>query len=362
MKDLSSKNLLVINVLKFLMETGDRFVSTTELFKRLVSGGVLENSKADRKKLQRILSELAESGFLIKRFSSFKGKKPQEWKINLDAFPYFLSCSTEEILSLFVLISFVPKQYRDMPVLQPALKAMNRLGRLLDEEKRKIAIESFDYCPIPIERYSVIDRNTLESIFIGIIERKKLLVSYRNSTFEIYPIKLFNYNGIFYLSAVDAGKHNYITLKLVNTKVHRIDDERFPSFYHKRYRNRFFAFPEEPFVLKVELPADYMSHLRPEHNIFHYPTQFHMEFDDEKVLVWLVGFTSYRFASWIILDEIKAFYPPDEESLKLAKEKKINEVYEDFTLSLSENYRRYEKFCDEIKRFFRVREHLLKFL
>jgi predicted DNA-binding transcriptional regulator YafY len=356
---LSSKVFLAVNVLKFLAEGGDRFVTTSELFKKFVVCGLLEDTIADRKRLQRILSELAEIGFVLKKYKKIKGKRPQEWKINFSSFPYFLSCSEEEILSLLVLTSFIPRKYRNVSVLQPALKAMNRLGRLLDEEKRKIAMESFDYLPVPVERYSVIDKTTLENVFNAILERRKLLISYKSFTLEVYPIKVFNYNGVFYLSAIEAKSHRYMTLKLVSIKVHKIDKEQFPAFFQKKYKNKFFAFPEKPFVLKVELPADYMSHLRVEHNVLHYPTQFHMEFDNEKVLVWLVGFASYRFASWMVLDEIKMFYMPNEQDIMLAKRLGVYRVYEDFTLSITENRRRFKKFLLEIRRFLKKRKHLM---
>ncbi len=129
----------------------------------------------------------------------------------------------------------------------------------------------------------------------------------------------------------------------------------YPLYYWKRYKDKFFSFSEEPFIMKVELPADYMANLKSEHSVFIYPTQFHIEWDNQKVTVWLVAFNSYRFASWIILDELKAVYPPSLEDIEIAKERKLKELYEGLTYNLKENIRRFSHFKKALKSFFEKR-------
>ncbi|ADU97666.1 helix-turn-helix transcriptional regulator [Thermovibrio ammonificans] len=355
MKELSFKVYLAIEILRFLSRRRE-FVSTTELFNQLVSAGILENSSADRKKLQRTLSELAEAEFLLKRFEKFRGKKPQEWKFNHKRFPYLAFYSEEELLSFFFLISFVPKKYRDIPVLQPAIEAVNRFGNI-PEEKKKRALEAFDYLPIPIERYSGINRETLSRIFNAIVERHPLLVTYADEgSFKIYPIKVFHYNGFFYMGAVEAETKRYRVFKLISLSVNRVYDEQFPAYFWVKYHKKFFPYREEPFVFKLELPADYMSYLKEEHTVTHYPTQFHMELKGDSLFVWLVGFNSYRFASWIILDEIKAVYRPAAEDVELARAKELSKVYDGLSYSLRENLKRFKEFKEEVRKFFERRK------
>jgi len=106
----------------------------------------------------------------------------------------------------------------------------------------------------------------------------------------------------------------------------------------------------------VELPADYMANLKSEHSVFLYPTQFHIEWDNQKVTVWLVAFSSYRFASWIILDELKAVYPPEKQDIEIAKDLNLKNIYEGLTYNLRENKRRFMKFKEIIRYFFKKRK------
>ena len=131
----------------------------------------------------------------------------------------------------------------------------------------------------------------------------------------------------------------------------------YPLYYWKRYKDKFFSFSEEPFIMKVELPADYMANLKSEHSVFLYPTQFHIEWDNQKVTVWIVAFSSYRFASWIILDELRALYPPSKKDLKIAREKRIKEFYfyEGLTYNFRENRKRFNQFKEMVRRFFERR-------
>jgi len=124
-KDLEKRLYLAIEVLKYLSENGSSFISTTEIQDKLTLRGVLSgtNPSADRKKLNRTLSDLLQAGYVESRFDNVKGRKPQMWRLNVKAVPYLVSLSEEELLSLFTLISFVPKKYRSLKVLEPGLRA-----------------------------------------------------------------------------------------------------------------------------------------------------------------------------------------------------------------------------------------------
>jgi len=355
---------LIVEILKVLCKRGEKFITTTEIFKELVERGVLEGSsekqRAERKRLQRALSDLLEGGYVERRFFRTKGKRPDEWRINLKAFPYFVSYSEEELISLFTLISFVPKKYREIEVLKPALRAIERLGKSLDLEKKEIAKESFDYLPIPVERFAFISNGTLQLIFRAIVEKKGLVVNYAGHYMRIFPIKLFTYNGVFYLSSVNLKTKQHRSLLVQKMKALEIVDVELPDYYRRKFKDVFFLFDKDPFVLKLCLPADYYRDVRPEHGILLYPTQFNYRLFDDEVEVLLVAYPSYRFVSWIILDELRSISPPSEEDLSIAREKRVKDDFPELSYSLRVNRERFERFKRELKRFFEVRSSLLK--
>jgi len=55
---------LIVEILKVLSERGGKFITTTEIFKELVKGGVLNGSsgkeRAERKRLQRLRAKLSQ--------------------------------------------------------------------------------------------------------------------------------------------------------------------------------------------------------------------------------------------------------------------------------------------------------------
>ena len=351
---------LVVEILKVLSERGGKFITTTEIFNELCRRGILEEKRAERKRLQRALSDLLEGGYVERRFFCQRGKRPEEWRINLKAFPYFVSYSDEELISLFTLISFVPGKYRELPVLKPALRAIERLGKGIETEKKEVAKESFDYLPIPVERFAFISNETLQLIFEAIVNKRGLVVNYAGYQKTIFPIKLFTYNGVFYLSCVDMKAKQHRALLVQKMKAVGLTDVELPDYYRKKFKDVFFLFDREPFILKVHLPADYYRDVRPEHGILLYPTQFNYRLLKDEVEVLLVAYPSYRFASWIVLDELRGIFPPSEEDIQIAREKGVKENFPDLSFSLKVNRERFRAFVREIERFFKVRSSLLK--
>jgi len=350
---------LVLEILKLLSRRGEKPITTTELFRELVSAGVLENKASERKRLIRALSDLESLNYIESCLDSVKGKVPQRWKLNFRALPYFVSLSKEEVLSLLTLTAFVPSPYKSFSVIRPAFEVIERLGKTVPEEVKYRAKEFFDYLPIPTYRYSFIEENTLKLLFEGILYRRAVLASYCKKQVKLYPIKIFTYNGNFYLSAVEAESREYRTYNLAKVKVFSVSKEEFPLFYWKKYRELFFPFDSEPFVFTVELPSDYYSCVLSPEKVRIYPTQFDFELKGNSVFVHLVGFTSYRFVSWMALDEIKALYPPSASLLKRAKELNLKERFEDLSYSLRENRKRFNKFTKSLRSFLNQREEAL---
>ena len=353
---------LVIEILKVLAEREGDFLTTTEIFDTLCTRGVLDRTseRAERKRLHRALNDLLVEGYVERRFGKFKGKKPEEWRLNLKAFPYIVSYSQEELISLFLLTAFVPEKYKKLEILKPALKAIDRFGRIIEHEKKKLAEESFLHLPTPVERFSLIDGGTLKLIFQAIVERRGVFVTYGKRQKEILPLKVFGYNGNLYLSALDAKTKEYQVYLMLKLRAHHLTSTELPLFYRKKFKNTFFSFDQNPFILKIHLPADYYTSVLPEHKVFLYPTQFYYEVKRDIVEVLLVAYPTYRFASWIILDELKGIFPPNEKDIALAKEKKLKKIYEGLTFSLQENKSRFRIFKESIQRFLKERENLLK--
>ncbi|MEO2068499.1 MAG: hypothetical protein ABGX27_03205, partial [Desulfurobacteriaceae bacterium] len=83
--------------------------------------------------------------------------------------------------------------------------------------------------------------------------------------------------GNLYLSALDKKGRNYRTYLLHRLKVHQITKTELPLFYRKRYKDLFFTFDREPFILKILLPADYYKDVFPEYEILLYLLSFTIE-------------------------------------------------------------------------------------
>jgi len=352
---------LVVEILKLLAEKEGDFLTTTEIFNILCSRGVLNRryEKAERKRLHRALNDLFIEGYVERRFEEFKGKKPEEWRLNLKAFPYLISYSQEELISLFLLTAFVPEKYKKLEILKPALKAIDRFGRIIEDEKKKLAKESFLHLPTPVERFSLIDGGTLKLIFQAIVERRGVVVTYGKRQKEILPLKVFGYNGNLYLSALDVRTKEYQVYLMLKLRAHHLTNTELSLFYRKKFKDTFFSFDQKPFILKIHLPADYYTSVLPEHKVLIYPTQFHYEVKGDTAKILLVAYPTYRFASWIILDEVLKILPPRMEEISLAKEKKLQEIYSGLTFSLKETNRRFRLFKKHLEDFLRKRIQLL---
>ena len=351
---------LVLEVFKVLSKAGEKPLTTTEIFEVLVSNGVLENKTADRKRLLRALSDMEYYGYVESCSEGQKGRTPQRWRINLKSFPYFVSLSEEEILSLLILTAFVPDIYREFEVIKPAFNIVDRLGKTVPQDVKDIAKQSFDYLPIPVFRCAFPEDEDLKLLFKAIINRQPAVILYRGNQLTVYPVKIFTYNGNFYLSAVNSETKRYHTYHFDKLKVLELLNEKFPLYYWKKYKNCYFAFKEEPFLYRIELPDDYYAGLRDASKIRIYPTQYHVKMEKNSVLVYLVGFTGYRYASWIALDEVKGFYPADEEDVEIAKSLNLKEKFSELSYSLEENVRRYGEFCKQVKKFFFKRLNVIE--
>lgn len=356
------KIALTLEVLKIISENGNRFTSTTEIHHILERKGIIEEGKAARKRLQRLLNDLKDYGYIESKTDEAKGKIPQEWRINLRQLPYFISYSEKELISLLTLTSFVPEKYRNLPVLKPAFSAIDRLGVMVEETKREKAKESFKSLPIPVERFTHLSEKEVELIFKAIIENKGLVISYEGkAAFEIFPIKIFTYNGVFYLSALKGNDPSkYRTYQLPKLKAIAMTNREIPLFYYRLYKDTFFAFKENPFLMKVELPADYAEGFEKDKLPILYSTQYHIEIKGNKAISYIVGFTGKRFASWLLFDEIINMEPADEKAINIAKEKRLRKKYSNLSYSLKQNREKFREFAKDVKTIIEMKEELTR--
>jgi len=355
------KIFLALETLKVISSKGNNFVSTTEIHKELSRKGFLDEGKIGRKKLQRLLSDLEAEGYVESKFPQIKGRRPQEWRVNTKQLPYFNSFSEEELISLLTLTSFVPEKYRDLPIIKPAIKAIERLSPLLEEEKKEAASNSFRYLPIPVERFTQVNEENIKLIFQAIISKRGLVVSYAEKpAFEIFPLKIFSYNGILYLSAVLRGKSpKYRCLQIPKLRVLSLTKNRLSEYYRRKFKDLYFVLNEKPFLLKLVLPYDYIKDFQLESPPMLYPTQFHLEQNKERLDVYIVAYTSHRFTSWLLVDQILSFQPPDEKTIQIVRLQKLNKSYADLSFSLKENLKRFRIFKRRLEETIKERSKLI---
>ena len=352
---------LSIEILKILLKE-NRFVSSTFIHRQLVREGIFhsECDRVERRRILRVLHSLETSGYVVSKIDSPKGKVPQEWKINLKAFPYLISLSEKEVLSLLLAITFVPERYKKLSVFKHGLRAIDRLSLFLQEEEKELIKESFEHLSHFSERFVEVDDKTLSLIFQAIREKRGILVRYRNSNLrEIFPLKVFVYNGVMYVSALrDKGYRTYLVNRM---KVIELTEKKIPDYLRKRYVGKAFSFSfESPFLMGIKLSSDYVKEEDIEKGVLLYPTQFFIEKRGDFVVVYLVGFLNKMFVSWLMIDDVVGFISPSEEMIKIAKERKLNRQYEELSLKMHVNKRRFNSFRNLFRSFLIEKEKIFK--
>ena len=351
-----SRLTLFIEIVSFLLRKGD-FVTTTEIHEFLYREGILKDNSpgsSERRKLNRMLELLEHEDYIKSKHINPKGRVPQEWKINKKALPYLTSLSEEELVSLLTLMAFIPENYKKLSIFEPLLGLISRLSEEIDEEKKKRIENSFPYESQFLERFVKFDDRNLKQIHDAILNGKALIVSYKGSDcFKMFPIKIFMYNGILYVGAIN-NRNEYRTYYLAGLKIIGELNETISQYFRKKYEKATFTLEEEkPFLLGIRVYAKEGMKYFKEPVIF--PTQFFLKQEGKNYLVYLVGYTGSRFTSRFLVEEIIEIIPPTNKIIAKAKELKVKETFPMLTFSLRENRKRFKLFVEELGEFLNQR-------
>jgi len=351
-----------IEIIKYLLEKS-RFVKTKDLQRYLESQGLLTKSyQSNRRLLQKYLENLEYEGYIERKYEKTKGRQSQEWKINSKSFPKIVGISEKEFISLLIITSFMPDDYKNLSFLSDIKNIINRTFFEITDEKREIIENAFKYVPEFHEKFSNINPYLLDSIFKGIFEKVYLNILYKNKWIKAVPIKIFLYQGISYISVVDEN-NNHKILKFSCIKNIIKTREKAHEFFIKKYRKLNFGFEDElPFIFVVDIPKWYLS-CEDIQGTKLLNTQFYAEENKEHIKVFLIGYTGWRFPSRMFVPHIDKIYEPDEEILNTAKKFKnqIKRIDEKVSFSLKENLKRFYEFLENFEYYLEQRKKLLKF-
>ncbi len=350
---------LSIEILKILLKE-NCFVSSTYIHCQLVRKGFLysESDRIERRRILRTLHSLEMAGYVESKITNPKGKIPQEWRVNLKAFPYTVSLSEEEAFSLLLGTAFIPERYKKLSIFEHGLKAIDRLSLFLEEKEKQLVRESFEHLSHFSERFVEPEDETLSLLFQAIRERRGILIKYRNSVpIEVFPLKVFVYNGVMYVSALKGKK--YRTYLVNRIKAVQLTKNKISDHLRERYIRKTFSFSfESPFLMGVKLPLDYVKKEDIDKGVLLYPTQFLIRRDKDSIEVYLIGFLNRMFVSWIMIDDVLGFIEPSKEMLEIAKRKNLDKHYDDLSFRIHVNKRRFDGFKKSFKNFLREKEKL----
>ena len=352
---------ICMEIIKFLLQKND-FVSTTGIQEALYRKGILKDNYpegSERRKLNRALEFLEQEDYIESRYPVAKGRKPQEWRVNLKNLPYLVSLTEEELISLLTLMAFVPENYKKLEVFEPLKDLIARLGKGIDSSKREIIENSFSYENQFLEKFLRLDNKNLLPVHQAILNRNSLIVKYKGSNpFELFPIKIFVYNGILYLGAINEEKE-FRTYHLAGIKIIDFGKKQVPKYLYRKYKNTAFAMEhEKPFIfgIKVSLKDSLLYFKNP--TIF--PTQFFIQTEKEYYLIYLVGYTGSRFTSRFLVEEIIEIIPPQNEMIEKAKSGKLKEIHPGLSFGIKENQKRFKTFIRDFESFINQRREALE--
>ncbi len=349
-----------IEIIKLLLEK-NRFIKTKDIQIAIENQGLLNKSpQSNRRLVQKYLENLEYEGYIIRKYERTKGRQSQEWKINPNNFQKIISISNKELISLLIATSFMPDDYKNLNFLSYIENIINRTAFEIDDEKKEIIENAFKYVPEFHEKFSKINPELLDKIFKGIFNKEYLKVYYDYHWKEIAPIKIFLYQGILYISAINK-ENKKINLKFGCIKSVIETDKKVKEFYIRKYRKQNFGFEDElPFLFAVDIPKWYLK-CENIHTTKLMNTQFYAEENGENIKVYLIGYTGWRFPSRMFVPHIEKIYKPDEEILETAKrfKKQLKETDEKITFSLKENTIRFNIFIEIFGNYLNQRLNLL---
>ena len=349
-----------IEIIKLLLEK-NRFVKTSEIQKYLENQELLTKSYAsNRRLLQKYLENLEYDGYIIRKYEKTKGRQSQEWKINPNSFRTIIGISEKELISLLIATSFMPDEYKKLSFLSDIENIINRAAFEIDEEKKEIIENSFKYVPEFHEKFSNFNPYLLDKIYKGIFEKLYIKIIYKDQWLKIAPIKIFLYQGILYISAINDNNQK-VNLKFGCIKNVILTNEKVQEFYIKKYVKQNFGFEDEkPFIFALDIPREYMicEDLKDSKLM---NTQFYAQENGENIKVYLIGYTGWRFPSRMFVPYIEKIYKPNEQILEIAQQfkKNIKQVDEDISFSLDKNLKRFNEFLKIFEYYLEQRKNLL---
>ena len=337
------------------------YVKTADIQRFLENKGLFTKSyTSNRRLLQKYLENLEYEGYVIRKYEKTKGRQSQEWKINSKSFSKIVGISDKELISLLIATSFMPNDYKKLSFLSDIENIINRTAFEIDEEKKEIIENSFKYVPEFHEKFSNFNPYLLEKIYKGIFEKLYIKIVYKDQWLKIAPIKIFLYQGILYISAIN-DKNQKVNLKFSCIKNVILTNEKVQEFYIKKYIKQNFGFKDEkPFIFAVDIPKEYVicEDLKDSKLI---NAQFFAEKNGKYVKVYLIGYTGWRFPSRMFVPHIEKIYKPDEEILETAKKfkKQIKQIDEKISFSLDKNLKRFNEFLKIFGEYLEQRKKLL---
>ena len=348
------KVALIIEILKTLIKTNST-LSTGDIHSKLHSEGVLPppGDRVARRKLLRALNTLFELGYV----EEVGEGKVRKWKLNHNRFKFLSSYTRDELISLIILFSFFPSHYRSMPFFKGAFDAVSRFEKELTEEERELLRFSFERIPNINERCVNLEPELFKSIISTILENRGAYLQYRGKVYKLFPVKFFTYNGLFYIGALtEKGYRNFLVSRI---EVYEPLNEEISLEEKKKRVNETFEIPdEEPFLFGVLFPHRYATRKEIERGIKFSPYQFFIREVGEGILVYMVGFTGRRFASWFLTEKIVELYPPSEEIVEKAREQGVKEMVPRVTFQVQVNRQRFRKFRETILKILKEKQDI----
>ena len=356
----------LVEILLYLLKE-NTIKTSTEIFEHVRESlkHVLpsENTESDKKIFLRALNILENLGILESKPG--KGRKPSLWKVKGKIFKernFFLLES--DLYFYLIFFSFIPNEYKELPLFKPVLKVIEYFSEGLKPEKLKIIGDAFAYEPPFAMRFARPDTELLKEVVKAIVDERPLRIIKDGKERTILPLNLFFYSGNLYLGAIKIIKENskykfpyrsYLlhSIKLSPSGSYVKTEVKIPRSIIDENRRKHIGFPDEkPFIFGIELDDLSAKEIKKGGKVF--STQFFTE--PNQNVVYLVGFTSSRFYNDFIIKGFKKIIPPNKEIIDVAKEKKVKELVSEIyphlpkvSYGLTENIRNFKRFRREIK-------------
>ncbi|WP_457677719.1 helix-turn-helix transcriptional regulator [Thermovibrio sp.] len=345
------KLALVIEILKVLIKK-NRPLTTSEIHRELSLEGFFSSDKdrVERRRLLRALDSLSQEGYVLE----VRDGREKRWSLSEEKFKFLTSYTRDELISLMILFSFFPSHYKNLSLFKAAFDAISRFEKGISEEERELLKFSFERIPNTNERCVNVNSRFSREIIGAILENRGLYLQYKGKSYKLFPVKFFTYNGLFYVGALtEKGYRNFLLSRI--EYVQPLNDKISLEEKKKKVKETFEIPDEFPFLFSILFPHSYATDLEIERGIKFFSHQFHIERKKEGIVVYTVGFTGKRYASWLLSEKVLRLNKPTKEVIGLAKKLELKTEIPKLTYSLSENLRRFNSFLKKSRDILRQR-------